>query len=835
MTIFDQNIGLIQLLIPAFCSGILIIGNIQYLYISLRRKDSLYISLTLVGFLSLLFVLSHLLNLIIGGIMIRPNAGMQIHRIEQLTATYLIFGLPYFLTHLLKLNEKWRRVNVILSYAGLAVSCMITVIAFASPDLFVSVTRHTGPWKTMAAFHGRGQEGIVYQVRDMIFGLLFVYAAVCFAADIIMNKSYRHLWMPMMGCLIAALAALDDVVYIHTGSFTGIFSDIVFARFTLGITVFIMLSIHELTRKFIGEASAAEQAYQELNSAYRVLHRSEERFQQFAESMHDIFMLYDINNNIMLYVSPAYEMITGLKLDNVYESPEKWFEYIHPDDRTNVIRSFRKENIGDRFELLFRFIRKDGATRWLRLQAMPARDRNNAVYRIACVIEDITDRKRSEDELTFIAYNDMLTGLPNRRSFFDLLQEFMVQAVREGPEKSKAVMIIDIDRFKDINDTFGHEFGDRLIRETAERLKLCLRESDHISRIGGDKFSVLLNKITEDIDAAVVARKISEVMFSPFIITSREIYINLRIGISIYPKDGADADVLVKNAEMALYAAKAQNAPFKFYSDEMDVRAHERLTLEKNLRHAIDRNQLSLHYQPLVNIQGKIIGMEALLRWDHPELGSVPPDKFIPIAESTGLIIDIGNWTIQSACRQKKSWEDMGYGDLKMSVNLSTKQLMDEELVAKITGILDEIGLNSRSLELEITETCLMEYPEIAISKINDLNNIGINFSIDDFGTGYSSLSYLKRFKIEHLKVDKSFIMDIKVDVNNAEITKAIIAMAHSLSLKVIAEGVETLEQLEFLKTYKCDYLQGFLFSRPVPAEDMTRILQSGTHIIITG
>jgi EAL domain-containing protein (putative c-di-GMP-specific phosphodiesterase class I) len=340
-----------------------------------------------------------------------------------------------------------------------------------------------------------------------------------------------------------------------------------------------------------------------------------------------------------------------------------------------------------------------------------------------------------------------------------------------------------------------------------------------------------LNTITEDIDAAVVARKINDEISSPFIIGGREIFINVRIGISIYPKDGADTDDLVKNAEMALHAAKKQNIPYKFYNDEMNLRSQERLTIEKNLRHAINRGQLSLHYQPLVTVEGRILGMEALLRWRHPELGYIPPDKFIPVAEATGMIVEIGHWTIQTACRQQKSWENMGYGELKISVNLSTKQLMDDEFVGSIKKILKENSLDSRCLELEITESCLMEYPDSAVRKINDLYNIGINFSIDDFGTGYSSLSYLKRFKIDNLKVDKSFIMDIKMDINNAEITKAIIAMAHSLRLKVTAEGVETVEQLEFLKEYNCDMLQGYLFSRPLPAEEITIMLKKGKYI----
>ncbi len=283
---------------------------------------------------------------------------------------------------------------------------------------------------------------------------------------------------------------------------------------------------------------------------------------------------------------------------------------------------------------------------------------------------------------------------------------------------------------------------------------------------------------------------------------------------------------------MALYAAKRHSLPYEFYCDEMNRRAEERQLIEKNLKQAMYRNQFALHYQPLVDYSGRIIGVEALLRWHHPELGNIPPDRFIPVAESTGMIIDIGTWTLETACRQKKLWENMGFGGLKVSVNLSTKQLMDDKLVDTIRGILEQNNLESRGLELEITESCIMENPHDAVTKINDLNSLGINFSIDDFGTGYSSLSYLKRFKVENLKVDKSFVMDIKVDANSAEIIKAIIAMAHSLSLKVTAEGVETVDQMEFLKENNCDLLQGFLFCRPVPADDITRLLEKSMYIV---
>jgi len=812
--------------------GILIAVNLQYLHLSLRRKKSLYFSQLAFAFLGLVFVTTHLLNMIIGGVMMNASMGMQIHRIEQISINFFICILPLFLIYLLKLNQRWRRVNRAIAYAGFVIACAFTIIAFVDPDSFISVTRQGPLAKKYAVMYGRGEAGITYLVRDIILGVLVAYMLVCGIADILMNRRLREIAFPMIGLIIASFTGVIDIMFVHSQSFIGFFSQSVFSRFSLGITAFVLISMYEHTRSYIDQTGKIEETFRELDGAYKVLQRREERFQQFADSIDQIFMLFDYRNNVVLYMSPAYEKMTGLRLHDIYEKPRIWLERIHPDDQPKVMSAFASEALQTRCEVTYRFNRPDGEERWFRQQVKPVRDRNGEIYRLACVVEDITEQEKSKEELTYVAYNDVMTGLPNRESFFNRLHEQMKLSAREEREMSRAVIIVDIDHFKDINDIFGHEFGDALIRDAAKRLRRCLRESDFIARIGGDKFSVMLNLVAEDIDAAVVARKIHGEMSQPFVINGREIHINLKIGISIYPKDGITADALVKSAEMALYAAKGHSLPYEFYCDEMNRRARERQLIEKNLREAIRNNQFTLNYQPLVDNSGKIIGLEALIRWHHPELGYVPPDKFIPVAESTGMIIDIGKWTFETACRQKKIWDNMGYGGLKLSVNLSTKQLMDDKLVSTIKEIIAENSLDSRGLELEITESCIMENPNIAVSKINDLNTIGINFSIDDFGTGYSSLSYLSRFKVENLKVDKSFIMDIKVDASNAEIIKAIIAMAHSLSLKVTAEGVETVDQMEFLKEHNCDLLQGFLFCKPLPADDITRLLGESMYIM---
>jgi diguanylate cyclase (GGDEF)-like protein/PAS domain S-box-containing protein len=833
MVMLNINIEIIAILIPAACTGILMVGNLLFFYIYLRRKNNLHLSLLIVGLFSFLYAGIHLLNLIANEIFSYYAASQILYRLEHAAVAFFLFCIPYFLTYFLDLKPQWQNINKAISFTGLVVACIVLNIAILYPDLLILITKQSVLSYASSVQFTHGRPGIVSQIRDMLMGALMVYGVICFIIDMVWNRRLQYVILPFTGFLFVSIFALDDIVHMHTASYTGMFSDLHFSRATIGITIFMLSSMASVIKIYIDQSDKVEQTLRELGSAYKMLYRREERFQQLEDSIQEVFMLIDYQNNIMLYISSSYERITGVKLKNIYELPGAWIDYIHPDDRKAVLEAFMPANIKGRFDVVFRFIRPDGGVRWLSLRVTPVRDRNDALFRLACVVEDITERKKSEDELTFIAYNDLLTGLPNRRSFFDRLRETLYHAPRGEGKKSKAIIIIDIDRFKDINDIFGQERGDIIIREMASRLRLCLRESDYISRIGGDKFSVLLNTVSEDIDAAVVARKIIGIMSSPFVIEGREIFVNLKMGISIFPRDGADSDDLIKSAEMALQVAKGQNVQYQFYNDEMNLRSQERMTIESNLRHAISRNQLTLHYQPLVNREGMIIGMEALLRWNHPDLGYIPPDKFIPIAESTGMIVEIGNWIFQTACRQKKLWEDIGFRDIKLSINLSPKQLMDDKLVESVTGALKENGLDSQYLELEITESCLMDHPEVAVGKINDLYNLGINFSLDDFGTGYSSLSYLKRFKIDNLKVDKSFIMDIKIDVNNTEITKAIIAMAHSLGLQVTAEGVETVEQLEFLKQHHCDKLQGYLFSRPLPADEITSVLKKGLYIHI--
>jgi len=440
---------------------------------------------------------------------------------------------------------------------------------------------------------------------------------------------------------------------------------------------------------------------------------------------------------------------------------------------------------------------------------------------------DITERKKSEERIRDLAYHDALTGLPNRRLFGDRVSLAVAQARRQ--EQRLAVLFLDIDRFKVINDSLGHSVGDRLIRAVAHRLRQCLREGDTVARLGGDEFTLLLPGVAEVIDAAKVAEKVLETLRTPFELDGRELFVSVSIGISLFPEDGEEAETLVKNADIAMYRAKDRGRDrYELYAPAMTVTALERLAVESNLRRALTQGELLLHYQPILDLAtGCVHGVEALLRWRHPKLGLVSPSEFVPLAEASGLILQLGPWVMRTACAQMQAWHLAGHTSLKVAVNLSPRQFQQADLALQVTRALAETQLDPHFLEIEITESGAMESAEATILSLRELKALGVHLSIDDFGTGYSSLSYLRRFPIDTLKIDRSFVRDVSTDLDDAAIVATVIAMAHALKLKVVAEGVETPEQLDFLATRGCDRIQGYFASRPVAPEDIPAVLQA--------
>jgi len=454
-----------------------------------------------------------------------------------------------------------------------------------------------------------------------------------------------------------------------------------------------------------------------------------------------------------------------------------------------------------------------------------------AVGMIACLLED--EREAAElasAEIEHLAYHDALTGLPNRPLFIDRLIVSIAQASRNSAKL--AVFFLDLDRFKDINDSLGHSVGDQLLKAVADRIRRCVREGDTVARFGGDEFTLLVPQIENIEDAAKIAQKIIETLKIPFFIHERELFVTTSIGISLLPNDGHDAETLVRNADSAMYRAKDSGRDnYQLYAPAMNARALERLALENMLRKAIRQHELVLHYQPLIDARTRTItGLEALIRWNHPELGLLSPAHFISVAELSGLIIPIGDWVLKTACRQLRIWQKKLDRSLTMSVNLSARQFSQPDLVAQIRSVIDDSGIEAESLELEITESNAMQNAENTIHTLRDLKALGVRIAMDDFGTGYSSLNYLKRFPIDTLKLDQTFVRDVCNDASDAAIVSAAIVMAHSLSIDVVAEGVETEAQLAFLQKQRCDRIQGYFFSVPLAADELEPYLSESAE-----
>ncbi|MCR4298681.1 MAG: EAL domain-containing protein, partial [Gallionella sp.] len=524
------------------------------------------------------------------------------------------------------------------------------------------------------------------------------------------------------------------------------------------------------------------------------------------------------------YVNRAWLEFTGRALEQ--ELGDGWADGIHPEDHERSLGAFLSAfNRREPFTMEYRLRHCDGSYHWLLDHGAPYTDLDGefAGYLGACY--DVNERKQYESQLEYQAQHDALTGLPNRNLLADRLNQVISRVRRHN--NLAGVVFLDLDNFKVVNDSLGHEVGDHIIKTVGERLVATVREGDTVARYGGDEFVVVLADMVQEEDVVNATRKLMAAMTASFTINERDIVITSSLGVAVCPRDGEDQMTLLRNADTALYRAKdAGRNTFQFYAAEMNQRLMARLDLERDMRQALENGEFLLHYQPQVNLaSGAIIGVEALVRWRQPERGIISPGEFIPLAEETGLIVPLGEWVLREACRQARAWRDAGLPEICMSVNLSARQFRSPGLVQTILGVLSETGLEARFLEMEITESMVMHDPEGAIAVLDELQQQGITFAMDDFGTGYSSLNYLKRFPIHKLKIDQSFVHNITTDPDDAAITNAVIELGHGLKLMVIAEGVETEEQRAFLHAHGCDEMQGYLFSRPVPAEEMGALL----------
>lgn len=586
--------------------------------------------------------------------------------------------------------------------------------------------------------------------------------------------------------------------------------------------------VGNLTRSMKDMADNIKQAHGALHDAKREAENSADELRLYAkafDSSGEAMLITDKDNRIV-NVNAAFTSQTGYALDDVIGRDPRMFT--SGNTPTSVYQDMWQALTTKNFwqgELWDRKRNGEVYPKWIRISAIRSRD-GDVLFYIAS-FTDITERKEAEARIEHLAHHDILTGLHNRFSMEVRLEQVIASARRE--QQRIAVMFIDLDRFKNINDTLGHQVGDRLLVEVAGRLKASVRDSDVVARIGGDEFVVVLVAIKDSSHAAVVAENIMQKISRPYDIDGHVINTTPSIGISIYPDDGAVCDELMRAADVAMYHAKEHGrSSYHYFNDAMLVAASERLRIEHELRIAIESEQLELHYQPQIRTHdGAIVGFEALVRWNHPLDGLIYPDSFIAIAEESDIISDLGSWVIDAACRQIVVWSDLGYRGYKIAINLSARQLQSEALSDEIAAVMKRHGVDGSQLEIEVTETAAMNDPELAVAQLNALRRLGLSIAIDDFGTGYSSLGYLKRLPINVLKLDRSFVRDIEHDQSDAEICSATVALAHNLGLKIVAEGVETVAQRDFLMRLNYDYLQGYLYSKPLPAEDASSLLDS--------
>jgi diguanylate cyclase (GGDEF)-like protein/PAS domain S-box-containing protein len=589
---------------------------------------------------------------------------------------------------------------------------------------------------------------------------------------------------------------MSDVVRDHQGEILGV-----------------VTTCEDITQRKAGEAALRE---------------SEERYALAASGAADGIWDWDLRSDV-LFTSPRWRATLGLEAVEMGHASEEWFRRVHPDDlaRVKVELSTHLQARTPHLESEHRLLHKDGAYRWVLARGLAVRDAQGKAYRLAGSLTDITERKEAEEQLIHDALHDPLSGLPNRAFFITLLDR-AIKRTRRRNDYLFAVLFVDLDRFKLVNDSLGHGVGDQLLVAISQRLKSCLRPGDVVARLGGDEFTILLEDIGDMSDATRVAERIQTELKEAFVFEGHEVFTSASIGIALSTAGHERPEYFLRDADTAMYRAKARGkARYEMFDEAMHTRAVAQLKLETDLRRALEREELRVLYQPIVVLDsGQITGFEALVRWQHSERGLIPPKEFIPMAEETGLILPIGRWVMETACHQTRVWLEQfpDQPQLSISVNMSAKHFQQPDLVAQVLEVLKQAGLSARNLRLEITESMLMDEPDAHVAIIRDLRGAGIQVQIDDFGTGYSSLSYLQRFSVDTLKIDRSFLA-AGGDGESWDIVETIITLAEDLGVNVIAEGVETEEQTERLKQLRCAHAQGFLFREPVDADSATALL----------
>jgi len=661
----------------------------------------------------------------------------------------------------------------------------------------------------------------------IIFAILIGNISVALLSVGMVTFVYYLYLFPMLGIASLWMLMQGETIYTTT-AMVAIFGMIYYALFTKKYSrTFTQLLID----KEIINANIHEMELSEVKNI-KLRERTELALSGSNTSVLD--WDYLANNS---YISPSWKEMLGFKDINSLDDFMTWKKRVHKDDLRQVLLKIKQAMNRQEpyFETVHRLKHENGNYLWIMGKAQLFYDADGKLIRMIGTHTDISKEKEIElkseqqkERLDYQAHHDSLTGLANRTLFNNLLQKGIQQTRRSG--KKMALLFIDLDHFKEINDSLGHDVGDKVLQEVTRTLQSVVRAEDSISRLGGDEFTVLLADLNRGEDASVLAQKIIDILDMPISIEGRELHISSSIGISLYPDDGQTPQDLLKYADSAMYKAKSEGRNnFQFYSAEMTALAFERLVMEASLREAIKKEEFIVLYQPQVNgVSERIIGMEALVRWKHPSMGVVSPDKFIPLAESTGLIVEIDRYVMKTAMKQLNQWYKKGLNPGVLALNLAVKQLEQKDFIETLERLMDQSECRAEWLELEVTESQIMTNPQEAIKILNQISDIGINLAVDDFGTGYSSLSYLKKLPIDKLKIDQSFVKDLPDDEEDSAIAKAVIALAKSLNLRIIAEGVETKEQKDFMIDNGCENIQGYYYSKPLPADKFEILLQKG-------
>ena len=647
-----------------------------------------------------------------------------------------------------------------------------------------------------------------------------VYLLVTFEAAILIESRAQVYLLGMFsgGCyfLILAGAYLDIIPYVNMPFIDPGLHHHAFFLALMWFWVSLLNTIAAVVSNYLMNV---------LRRGHAQVQATEARLKEFLEGANDLIFSVKPDGQF-LYANRAWERVLGFDRSNISELSLE--NILDADMRIKCMAEIEKATRGEKIEPLEGRLKTEAGGAVDIEGTITCSFQNEEAGAVWVICRDISARKTAQDQLHFMAHHDQLTGLPNRLLFADRLRQAQALAKRE--KHLCGVLYLDLDRFKIINDTLGHAVGDVLLQEVGKRLLSCVREVDAVARIGGDEFSIVLVNLNNVLDAEQVATKILKALAKPVQADEHEIFITTSIGISVYPNHDDDTEGLLKKADVAMYQAKDQGRNnYQVYDHSMDQDAERRMTLENGMRRAIELEEFCLFYQPKIDsVSGEITALEALIRWEHPELGLLSPAEFIALAEETGLIVPIGEWVMRRACQDNQRWQKEGLPKVRVAVNVSGYQLQAKNFVTTVATVLEETGLAGECLEFEVTETVIMQNPDFVVGVLTQVRDMGIHISIDDFGTGYSSLAHLKRFSVNTLKIDRTFVQDIEKNSTDAAITSAIISMGSSLNLKVVAEGVETEGQFDMLKEKQCDEMQGYLFSKPVPVEAVAELLRDG-------